>query len=54
MNDQQKARHQQILSRLKDRDFTKNNQTQAAELDLERKVLENEGRTTRSYRPLWY
>lgn len=55
MNDQQKNKHQQIVSRLGDKAFTKANPIHAAELDLERKVLENEGRTAPYvYRALHY
>lgn len=45
-----------IRSRLADRGFTKTNPMQAAELDLERKVLENEGKAhgERAYSALWF
>lgn len=44
MNEQQAKRYGQILARLKDKAFTKEEPLHAADLDLERKVLENEGK----------
>lgn len=55
MTDQQRSRHKQILDTLNDTKFTKANPLHAAELDLERKVLENEGREPPyTYRAIYF